>query len=282
MSDTVSVGFILKTILAILLVAYAGIAAAMYVLQREMIYVRDAARTAPADAGLPDVIERFYDTADGEKIVMWYAKAKPDQPTLLYFHGNGGALEVRRERMAKYIARGRGMLMMAYRGYSGSTGAPSETAIVSDAKQAYRTLIADGIKPDEIILYGESLGAAVAVQVAAELPVRGVVLDSPFNSLVDRAKWSYPWLPIRLLLKDQYLSDTHIKRVHAPVLVLHGALDEVTPVEMGRVLFDAANAPKELVVLEGAGHNDHYLFGSFEAINAWIDRVWSGEISEKR
>lgn len=272
----------LKTLLIVVGVAYCGIMLAMYLMQRDMIYVRDSARTAPADADLPNVAERILDTPDGEKIVMWYAKATPGQPTLLYFHGNGGALEVRRERMAKYLARGRGMLMMAYRGYSGSTGEPSETAIVADAKLAYQALINDGIKPDEIIAYGESLGAAVAVQVAAELPVRGVVLDSPFNSLVDRAKWSYPWLPIRLLLKDHYLSDSHIKRVHAPVLVLHGELDEVTPVEMGRTLFEAANEPKELIVLPGAGHNDHYLFGSFEAINAWIDRVWSGEIAAKR
>lgn len=276
-----SAGVILKTILIIVLIAYAGIAALMYVMQRDMIYVRDATRTAPADADLPNVAERILDTPDGEKIVMWYAKAKPGQPTLLYFHGNGGALEVRRERMAKYLARGRGMLMMAYRGYSGSTGEPSEAAIVADAKQAYQMLIDDGIKPDEIIVYGEALGAAVAVQVAAELPVRGVVLDSPFASLVERAKWSYPWLPISLLLKDQFLSDEHIKRVHAPVFVLHGEVDEVTPVEMGRALFDAANEPKELKVLAGAGHNDHYMFGSFEAINAWIDRVWSGEISAK-
>lgn len=272
----------LKTLLIVVVVAYCGIMIAMYFLQRDMIYVRDPVRTSPADADLPNVTERVLDTPDGAKIVTWYAKAKPGQPTLLYFHGNGGALEVRRERMAKYLARGRGVLMMAYRGYSGSTGEPSETSLVADAKLAYQALIEDGLKPEEIILYGESLGAAVAVQVASELPVRGVVLDSPFNSLVDRAKWSYPWLPIRLLLKDQYLSDAHIKRVRAPVFVLHGALDEVTPVEMGRALFEAANEPKEIAVLPGAGHNDHYMFGSFEAINAWIDRLWAGEISDKR
>lgn len=277
-----SSGFILKSILVVAVVAYAGIAALMYVMQRDLIYIRDATRTAPADADLPGVTERILETPDGEKIVMWYGAAKPGQPTLLYFHGNGGALEVRRERMAKYLARGRGMLMMAYRGYSGSTGSPSETAIVSDAKLAYQTLIKDGIKPEDIIVYGESLGAAVAVQVAAELPVRAVVLDSPFASLVDRARWAYPWLPVRLLLKDQFLSDEHIKRVHAPVFVLHGERDEVTPVEMGRALFDAANEPKELKVLPGAGHNDHYMFGSFEAINDWIDRVWAGEVAVKR
>ena len=276
-----SIGVLVKTVLLIALFAYCAIGAFMYVMQRDMIYLRDPKRTAPADADLPNVTERIIDTPDGEKIVTWYGKAKPGQPTLLYFHGNSGALEVRRERISKYLARGRGVLIMAYRGYSGSTGSPSETANVADAKLAYQMLMNDGIKPEDIIVYGESLGAAVAVQVAAELPVRGIVLDSPFASLLERARWSYPWLPIGELLKDQYLSDVHIKRVHAPLFVLHGERDAVTPVWMGRRLFDAANEPKEMKVLAGAGHADHYLFGSFEAINAWIDRVWSGEIVAK-
>lgn len=277
-----SLSFILKTAVVIAAIAYAGVMAAMYVMQRNLIYVRDPVRTSPADAGLPDVTELIIATPDGENIVTWYGKAKPGQPTLLYFPGNGGALEVRRERIAKYLKRGRGVLIMSYRGYSGSTGNPSEAAIISDARLAYQALIDDGIKPDQIIVYGESLGAAVAVQVAAALPVRGVVLDSPFNSLVERARWAYPWLPIRLLLKDQFLSDVYIKRVYAPVFVLHGELDEVTPAAMGRALFDAANEPKEMKILADAGHNDHYLFGSFEAINAWIDRLWSGEIVAKQ
>ena len=272
------ISFVVKSLLIIGAVAYLGIMAAMYVLQRELIYVRDAARTAPASVGLPDVAERVLETPDGEKIIAWYGKAKPGQPVILYFHGNGGALEIRRERMRKYLDRGRGMLMMAYRGYSGSTGSPSETSIIADALVAYDALIKDGVAASDIIIYGESLGAAVGIQVAAARPVRAIVLDSPFTSLLERAKLSYPWLPVRLLLKDWYMSSDHIKRVSAPVFVLHGELDEVTPVAMGRALFAKANQPKELATLPGAGHNDHYLFGSFEVINAWIDRVWKGEI----
>lgn len=272
----------LKALLIVGAAAYLVFMAGMYFFQRDFIYVRDETRTPPADAGLANVTERVLDTPDGETIVAWYGKAQPGQPTVLYFHGNGGPLEIRRERIAKYLNRGRGVLIMAYRGYSGSTGQPSETANVADARLAYDTLIKDGVRPDEIIVYGESLGAAVAVQLAAAVPVRAVVLDSPFTSLLERAKLSYPWLPVRLLLKDWYMSTEHITRVTVPLFVLHGELDEVTPVGMGRALFDVANAPKEIAVLAGAGHNDHYLFGSFEAINAWIDRVWSGEIAAKR
>ncbi|MEQ1670944.1 MAG: alpha/beta hydrolase [Hyphomicrobium sp.] len=270
---------VLKLLLIVAVVTYAAVMAAMYVLQRRLIYVADPTRTQPADVGLTGVIERVLETPDGEKIITWYGKAQPGQPTILYFHGNGGALEIRRDRIRKYLDRGRGMLMMAYRGYSGSTGTPTEPSNVADALLAYDTLIGDGIAAGDIIIYGESLGAAVGIQVAAARPVRALVLDSPFTSLLERAKLSYPWLPVRLLLKDWYMSRDHIKRVTVPVFVLHGELDEVTPATMGRALFAEANAPKEIVVLPGAGHNDQYLFGSFEAINAWIDRVWRGEIA---
>ena len=266
-------GVLLKWGLLIAAGAYLAVMAGMYIFQRDFMYFRDATRTSPADVGLADVSERVLTTIDGENIIGWYGKSKPGQPTILYFHGNGGALEVRRERIAKYLNRGRGMFMMAYRGYSGSTGSPSETANVADAKLAYDALIADGIRPEDIILYGESLGTSVAIQVALEKKVRGLILDSPFTSMAERAQQIYWWLPVGLLLKDRYDSHAYIKDVHVPLFILHGEADQIVPVSMGRELFGLANEPKEIVTLPGAGHNDHYLFGSFEAINAWIDRL---------
>lgn len=256
---------------------YLAVAGVMYAFQRSFIYVRDPQRTVPADVGLPDVSERILETPDGERLVTWYAKARRGAPMVLYFHGNAGALEVRRERMRAYIDRGRGMLMLAYRGYSGSTGSPTEANLIADAAQAYESLLADGFAPDDIVLYGESLGAAVAIQIAARKPVRAVVLDSPFTSLVARAGLSYPWLPVNLLLKDRFMSDETIERVRAPILVLHGEEDAVVPVAMGRALFARANSPKLLITLPGAGHSDHYLFGSFDKINDWIDGLWTRE-----
>jgi uncharacterized protein len=272
------IAYVLKAVLLLGAFCYLALMVGMYVFQRNLIYVRDPVRTLPADAGLPEVVERVLETPDGEKINSWYGRAKPGQPTLLYFHGNGGALEIRSERMRKYLNRGRGMLMMAYRGYSGSTGSPSEAANVADAKLAYDTLIKDGIRPEDILIYGESIGTGVAIQVAAAKPARGLILDSPFTSLLERAQLSYPWLPVSLLLKDRYMSRDYIRDVHMPVFILHGEADEIVPVAMGRALFALANQPKKIVTLPGAGHNDHYLFGSFEAINAWIDRVWAGDI----
>jgi uncharacterized protein len=275
------IGFVVKSVLILGALAYLVIAAGMYVFQRDLIYVRDPQRTKPADAGLVEVAERLIKTPDGETIIAWYGTAKPGQPTILYFHGNGGALEIRRERIAKYLNRGRGMFIMAYRGYSGSTGQPSEAANVADAKLAYDTLVADGVRPEDIIIYGESLGTSVATQVAAEKKARGLILDSAFTSMVERASQIYWWLPVTTLIKDRYMSRNFIGDVHMPVFILHGEADEVVPVAMGRKMFSLANEPKEIVTLPGAGHNDHYLFGSFEAINAWIDKLWAGEIKAK-
>jgi fermentation-respiration switch protein FrsA (DUF1100 family) len=251
-----------------------GIAAAyMYFAQRRFIYYPDQLRTSPAAAGLPQVSERIIATPDGEKVIAWYGKAQPGQPTLLYFHGNGGSLELRTERIRKYLARGRGIFMMSYRGYSGSTGEPSEAVNVADAKLAYEALLKEGVAPQDVLLYGESLGSGVAVQVAMEKKVAGLILDSPFTSIVERAQQLYPWLPVGLLLKDRYESIRHIRDVHVPLFILHGEKDIVVPVAMGRQLFEAANQPKEIRTIPDAGHDDHYMFGSYEMINDWIDRL---------
>jgi fermentation-respiration switch protein FrsA (DUF1100 family) len=268
----------LKLLIVIPLAFYAIAVVVMFLAQRAFIYFPDSTRTAPGAAGLSNVVERTIATPDGEKLVAWYGRAKEGQPTLLYFHGNGGALEDRAERIASYLALGRGVFMLSYRGYSGSTGLPSEQANVADAKLAYEALVREGVDPRDIILYGESLGTNPAIQVAAEKPVAGVILDSPFTSIVERAAQLYPWLPIALLLRDRYNSLSRIGNVHAPIFILHGEADAVVPVEMGRRLFEAANEPKEIKTIPGAGHADHGDFGSFEIVNDWIDRLWRGRL----
>lgn len=270
---------LLQTLLIIGILLYAAAGMAMYLLQRTFIYFPEPQRTAPADADLPNVAERIIETADGEKVVAWYAPAKPGQPTLLYFHGNGGALETRRDRIRKYMDRGRGILMMSYRGYSGSTGTPTEAANVADAKLAYDALVKEGVNPADIILYGESLGSGVAVQVAREKPAQGLILDSPYTNLADIGAEIYWWLPVRWLMSDTYNSRRYIAELKLPIFILHGAEDAVVPAVMGQELFTLATAPKEIAVLPGAGHNDHWQFGSFEKINDWIDRLRAGTIS---
>lgn len=255
---------------------YALLLAGGYMLQRRLMYFPDTVRTEPASLGLVDVEERVIDTPDGAKVIAWYAKARPGQPTILYFHGNAGSLAVRYDRVRKFQAAGRGMLMMTYRGYGGSTGKPSEAANVADAGLAYDLLLRQGVRPEDIILFGESLGSGVAVQLAAARPVAGIILDSPYTSMVATASLHYPWLPVRWLLLDRYETMRYIGRIRAPLLVLHGERDSVVPVSMGRAVFAAAPEPKEIVTFPEAEHIQHYLFGSFDIVQRWIDRIRAG------
>ena len=272
--------FTIKVVIVVALALYAMAVVVMYAAQRRFIYFPEPGRTSPAAAGVPDVSERIIATPDGEKVVAWYGKAQRGQPTLLYFQGNGGTLELRSETISRYLARGRGMFMMSYRGFSGSTGAPSEAANVADAKLAYDTLIKDGVSPDDIILYGESLGTGVAIQVAREKMVAGVILDSPYTSILELASQYYPWLPVSLLLEDRYESIRYIRDVHVPIFILHGEADDVVPVEMGRRLFAAANEPKELKTIPGGGHVIHDGPTS-EIVNRWIDRLRAGRLQKR-
>jgi uncharacterized protein len=272
------ISVVIKGVLITLAAVYLVVLVGMYLGQRRLLYFPDPTRRAPDSVGLKDVIERIIDTPDGHKIIAWHGAARPGQPTLLYLHGNGASLAGRSAIMRKYLAHGRGVFIMAYRGYSGSTGSPTETANVADAKLAFDTLVRDGVKPADIILYGESLGTGVAVQVALEKPAAGIILDSPYTAVVDRAAELYPWLPVRLLAVDRYESRRHIAGMRMPLLIVHGEADQVLPVAMGRRLFALANEPKQLVTVPGAGHNNHDLFGSFEAIGDWIDRLRAGRI----
>lgn len=269
---------ITKTLLALTLL-YLGLLAAAYLVQRKLMYFPDTRRVSPSAAGLAGIEERMLETRDGHRVIAWYGTARPGEPTLLYFHGNGGSLELRSERVRKHHATGRGIFMMTYRGYGGSTGSPSEAANVADALLAYDTLVADGVRPADIIVYGESLGSGVAVQVAAQRPVGGLIMDAPFTSTVDVAAMVYPFLPVRWLMSDRYETMRHLPGIKAPLLVLHGERDEVIPIAMGRQVARAAPGPAEIVTFPRAGHSDHYLYGSYDAIAAWIRRLRAGELT---
>ena len=255
-------------------IAFAGVylvaGVALYAGQRRLMYPADPTRVAPTSLAL-DVAEVELATPDGERLVAWHAKAAPGQPTLLYFHGNGGNLADRSDRVALYRGEGYGLLMPAYRGYSGSTGRPSEVSNIADARLAYAWLRARGVPAADIVLYGESLGTGIAIQVAAVEPVKGMILDAPYTSIADVAQRQYPWMWVKPFILDRYNSIDLIASVKVPILVLHGARDGIVPVDMGRAIFAAANEPKRLVVFPEAGHLYHTEFGSFDVIREFIE-----------
>lgn len=252
-------------------------------LQQHLMYYPSTERVPPSAEKLDGVEERVLSTPDGEQVLVWYGRAKPGMPTLLYFHGNAGSLADRAERIRKYMAKGYGMFMMTYRGFGGSTGKPSERANVEDANIAYDALIAAGVEPDDIIIYGESLGSNVAVQVAAKRKAAGLILDAPYTSMIDLAKLHYPQIPLRWLMTDRYDTLGAIGDVHIPLLIIQGGKDDIVPPVMGRAVFKAAHEPKQLAAFPEADHTEHYKYGSYDVIFRWVREVvrsnggWSKE-----
>jgi uncharacterized protein len=246
---------------------YGAVVGLAYWQQRALIYHPGGARTEPSQAGLANVADLTLVTPDGERLVAWWSKAAPGKPTLLYFHGNAGHLSERSERIRFFQQAGVGMLMLAYRGFSGSTGKPSEAANVADALLAFDHLLANGVRKQDIVVFGESLGTGVAVQVAGlRQGFAGLVLDSPFTSMADAGAHHFWWLPVQLLISDRYDSRSRIGALHVPLLVLHGEADFTVPTAMGRAIFAAANEPKRIVTFPGAQHILHAQFGSLEIV----------------
>ncbi len=198
--------------------------------------------------------------ADGVRLHAWFLPAAaPARATVLFLHGNAGNISHRFDKLAVLRALGVDILIVDYRGYGGSTGRPSEAGTYLDADAAYAWLVKEqGVDPQRIVLYGESLGAAVAVDLAVRETVGGLVLESVFSSGVDVAKELFPFVPARLLLRNRYETSAKIDRVRAPLLILHSREDEFFGWHHPQRLIDAANAPKRLVELRG-GHNDAFL-----------------------
>jgi fermentation-respiration switch protein FrsA (DUF1100 family) len=262
----------LAKILAGVVGVYLLVALVMYMGQRRLMYFPDTARSLPAQAGLPNVTERVLNTTDGARIVVWYGKAKPGQPTLLYFHGNGGGLADRAERFRRFMGQGWGVYMMAYRGYAGSSGYPTEANNIADARLAYGALVQEGVPADSIILYGESLGTNLATRVAAERASIGLILEAPYTSVLDIALTDYPFLPVRLLLSDRYETDKVLPQVKVPLLIIHGKEDGIIPVSMAQKLAKLANEPKRLVIFPEGDHSDLYVDGNnaLPVVRDWI------------
>lgn len=260
---------VLKWLLIAGVFGYGGLLALMYAFQRSLLYFPDLKRTPPALAGLPQADEILLQSSDGKTLIAWTVSPRGDKPVVVYFHGNAGALGLRAERFRKIAADGTGLVALSYRGYGGSTGIPTEAGLIRDAQAAYGYAVARYPK-HRIVLWGESLGTAMAVAVAAENEVGGLILDAPFTSIADVGAAAYPFAPVRLLLKDSFHSDRRIGRVHAPVLMLHGERDSIVPIGLGERLFALANEPKRMVRYPQGGHLDLDDLGALREAQAFL------------
>ena len=255
----------LKSMLLILSTSY--FAWYMERFEISMIYPFDSTYATPEVAGEPRMSETRFATGDGEELVVWRAGAEPDKPTILYLPGNAGGLKDRADRFARLIDRGYGVTAMAYRGSSGSTGQPDEAVLTKDATDLARTETGA-----PLILYGESLGTAVAIKLAAAGFGDGVVLEAPFTSIIALIASQYPNETLGHLVTQRWNSLESVSSLEQPLLIVHGQDDKLVPVWMGRMIYDAAASPdKEFLEIVDRGHSDLWTVETQSALFRFLD-----------
>ena len=228
---------------------------------------------SPAAADAAGMRAVSYETEDRLTLGSWYRASEGGKRTLVYFHGNAGHLGDRAALVQPYLQAGYGVLLAGYRGYGGNPGWPDEAGFYADGRAALSWLAGIGVSAGQTVLFGESLGTGVAVQMAVEHPVAGIVLQSPFTSVVDVGRDKMPWLPVSLLISDRFDSLSKIHRIAAPLLLIHGEADRVVPVGFGRRLFAAASEPKTARFVPGAGHDDLHAFGICGTVIGFLEAL---------
>ena len=210
-------------------------------------------------------------TKDGIDLLGWYhEKNLREFKTLLYFHGNAGSLENRIHKLNKFKDMKINFLIIAWRGFSGNKGKPSEQGLYEDGQSAIQWLLKKGLKEEDIIIYGESLGTGIATHLAQNRNFAGVILETPFTSMVDAAKTFYPYIPVNLLLKDKFNNKNKIKNINSPILIMHGEVDQIVPFAMGKKIFEFANEPKFSYFTKYDDHMMEYDENLIKALNSFL------------
>lgn len=264
---------ILKASLALAAVLYLTVVTVFFFDQRNLLYFPTHIYTPLADAQANRAFEEVsVTTDDGVHLKAWYAPATTKPCTIAFFHGNADSLRYDAPIADPYIRAGYGFLLAEYRGYSGLPGTPTEKGLYNDARSDLQDLMARGVPENRMILFGHSLGAGVAVEMATEFRPGGVMLLAPFLSIPKVAQIHYPFLPVNLLALDRFDNEKKISSVRAPVLIANGSHDEVIPPAQGHDLYALANQPREFDSLPGRGHGD--AFDDFATLSlGWLGRV---------
>ena len=196
-------------------------------------------------------------TEDNIDLLGWYhEKDLKKNKTILFFHGNAGSLENRIHKLNHFREMNINFLIIAWRGFSGNKGKPSEKGLYEDGKSAINWLLGKGVEEKDIIIYGESLGTGVATHLSQNRNFGGLILETPFTSMIDAAKTFYPYIPVGLLLKDKFDNISKIKNVSIPILIMHGEVDHIVPFFMGKKMYEIANEPKYSYFTK---HDDHMM-----------------------
>ena len=210
-------------------------------------------------------------TSDNIELLGWYhEKNIKDYKTLVFFHGNAGTLENRIHKLNYFQDMNINFLIIAWRGFSGNNGKPSEERLYEDGKSAINWLAKKGVNEKDIVLYGESLGTGVATHLAQNNNYAGVILETPFTSMADAAKIFYPYIPVKLLLKDKFENYKKVKNINSPIIVMHGEIDQIVPFFMGKKMYEIANEPKYSYFTKHDNHMMEYDENLIKALNSFL------------
>jgi hypothetical protein len=256
-------------------ILYGALLLALVLMQRRIVFNPSIEKADLKAAGLGEqMAEITISTPDGLMLTSWWAPAmRPDGRVIVYFHGNAGHRGGRADRIRSYLEAGYGVLLVGYRGYGGNPGIPSEAGLYADARANLDFLVAHRVRPTQMILFGESLGTAVAIQMATERNALALILEAPLASVLRSARVRYPLFAFNFLVKDKFDSFSKIAKVRIPLLIVHGERDRITRVQFGRMLFEAANQPKYGHFLPEAGHSDLIEHGLARTAMEFLDRL---------
>ena len=262
-------GSMLISIFVVLFVAYWGLGVILYIMQPTFLYspVREVPYT-PGELGL-DFESVVFETDDGLRLRGWYIPVENSDFTVLFCHGNGGNIFHRLDSINIFYNLGLSCFIFDYRGYGNSEGKPTEEGTYLDVMAAYKWLTEEKkVSPEDIIIFGRSLGGSIAAQLARKVEARSLIIESGFTSYVDIGKKFYPYMLVRWFARFSYKTIDYVKDVRCPVMIIHSRNDEVVPFEFGLELYEAANEPKEFVEIFGS-HNDGFLVSSEIYKKAW-------------
>ena len=261
------------TITIIIISCYLIVVAFVFFNQRNLLY-HPFENNYNKDSANFSYEEILIPTSNENNLKAWFHKKDLKQKkTLVFFHGNAGDLRNRIYKLNLIKDFDINFLIVAYRGFSGNEGKPSETGLYDDARSTLDWLKKQGVREDNIILYGESLGTGVSVEVAQNKKFAGIILESPFTSMVDAGKFYYFYLPVSLLLKDRYETVKKLKNIKIPILVMHGKKDKIVPFHMGQKVFEIANEPKFSYFPEEDDHMMDYNKNLLKALNNFFQSL---------
>ncbi len=254
----------------IIILIYFVILIFLYFYQRNLMYHPN--ENNYFDDKLSVYIEKIkVNTKDNIELLGWFhEKDLKNFKTILYFHGNAGSLENRIHKLNHFGDMDINFLIIAWRGFSGNKGKPSESGLYEDGESAINWLLNRGVKEENIIIYGESLGTGVATHLSQNKNFAGIILETPFTSMIDAAKTFYPYIPVALLLKDKFDNKSKIKNINAPVLIMHGKVDQIVPFSMGKKMYEIANEPKYSYFTKHDNHMMEYDENLIKALNTFI------------